>query len=85
MLNALLFAGVCFLVDSPQIKKRGINKMEEQNGVLVVREFCDMCLCKMCGKNNFRLIERPYVKCPYNGPCDTCDKKQYIKDCVFRQ
>ena len=64
--------------------------MENKNGVIISRENCDLCMCKNCGRKatgklNFSdKIKCPYLESPYSSSiCYSCDKKEYIKECVF--
>ena len=60
------------------------NKLEAKNGVCIVSEHCDKCLCVECRLKG-RSQSAIGTVCPFGYVhCLRCDKTAYVKDCVFR-
>jgi hypothetical protein len=58
--------------------------MEKVNGVNVITENCDKCVCRKCSQWDHVIREKKYIKCPYeNKPCYGCNKLTYADDCIF--
>lgn len=59
--------------------------MENTNGVKIIREHCEKCMCRKCEQRVYTYKANSHVKCPYgNNVCLRCDKREYVEDCLFR-